>query len=63
VLAFGHVALDDLLEAGLQEEPAGKAVDRRREARDRRAASRPPGRRMRIASASARSRSLRSVRW
>ena len=43
VLAVGEVALDDLLEAGLQQEALRDAVERRGEARDRRGGQQPAG--------------------
>ena len=43
VLAVGEVALDDLLEAGLEQEALRDAVERRGEARDRRGGQQPAG--------------------
>ena len=43
VLAVGEVALDDRLEAGLQQEALRDAVERRGEARDRRGGEQPAG--------------------
>ncbi len=63
VLAVGEVALDDLLEAGSSRKPCAmpSSVEAKRVIAA--AASTPPGRSVRRASARARARSLAAVRW